>query len=266
MPHNGLYPIVNCMLVACLNGSFKLFNLPVLFCRLLTTDSGNLTANETTWQDVSLLLLDSPTSTLPPDRLLGANDSNQADCRVTCSEPRGSRRRAEHRPSSRAEASGPGVHELTKARSPSGGVTGASEFRSRLVSIEHLSKLTLVSFDILNYVCARQLCCVRSLARGKGQHEEGLLVDETEKVQHESSRLFTEEPANVEEVKEVKDGAVESDVKVGGDGNGLGCSGDKRRICNIFKVCRKELKDTQKAFAEYRLRADYRLHAASVDV
>nr|GMD89752.1 hypothetical protein Iba_chr14dCG3060 [Ipomoea batatas] len=80
------------------------------------------------------------------------------------------------------------------------------------------------------------------------------------------ARLFTEEPANVEEVKDVKDGAVESDVKVGGDGNGLGCSGDKRRICNIFKVCRKELKDTQKAFAEYRLRADYRLHATSVDV
>nr|GMD89753.1 hypothetical protein EUGRSUZ_K00772 [Ipomoea batatas] len=29
------------------------------------------------------------------------------------------------------------------------------------------------------------------------------------------ARLFTEEPANVEEVKDVKDGAVESDVKVG---------------------------------------------------
>nr|GMC70411.1 probable serine/threonine-protein kinase kinX isoform X1 [Ipomoea batatas] len=59
----------------------------------------------------------------------------------------------------------------------------------------------------------------------KAQHEsrllhgEGLLVEETEKVQHES-RLFIEEPADVEEVKEVDVGAWESDVKVGGVAEG----------------------------------------------
>nr|GMD86759.1 neurofilament medium polypeptide-like [Ipomoea batatas] len=67
---------------------------------------------------------------------------------------------------------------------------------------------------------------VLSKEPGKGQHEEGLeglLADETEKVQHETNRLFTEEPANVEEVKEVEDGAgMGIALKKGSGGSSMG--------------------------------------------
>nr|GMD23974.1 zinc finger BED domain-containing protein RICESLEEPER 2-like [Ipomoea batatas] len=49
----------------------------------------------------------------------------------------------------------PTVQASTKCRRQAvgGDATGAYEFRSRLTSIEHLSKLTLVSFDILYVYC-----------------------------------------------------------------------------------------------------------------
>lgn len=75
------------------------------------------------------------------------------------------------------------------------------------------------------YYAAHLQCLIKSQREvlfseepDKVQHEEGLLAEETEKVQHES-RLFMEEPTNVE-VKEVENGAGESDVKVVGVAEG----------------------------------------------